>query len=66
MSTPIQWPREINEIPKAIFTDAQLYEREIETIFHGAQWHALAHRAEVLLPGDFKAALLGQDSCLPQ
>lgn len=60
MNAPIQWPKAVNEIPKAIFTDAALYEREIETIFHGAQWHALAHRAEIANPGDFKTMLLGR------
>lgn len=60
MSAAPAWPQAVNEIPKAIFTDAALYEREIETIFHGPQWHALAHRAEIPKPGDFKTMTLGR------
>ncbi len=60
MSTVIRWPNAVNEIPKAIFTDPELYEREIETIFHGAHWHALAHRAEIPKAGDFKTIQMGR------
>jgi anthranilate 1,2-dioxygenase large subunit len=55
-----RWPAAVNEIPKSVFTDPALYEREIETIFHGPQWHALAHRAELPAPGDFKTMTLGR------
>lgn len=54
------WPRHINEIPKSIFVDAELFERELETIFYGAQWHAVAHEAEIPAAGDFKTFDLGR------
>lgn len=54
------WPRHINEIPKSIFVDAELFERELETIFYGAQWHAVAHEAEIPVAGDFKTFDLGR------
>jgi len=54
------WPGHINEIPKSIFVDAELFERELETIFYGAQWHAVAHEAEIPAAGDFKTFDLGR------
>lgn len=54
------WPAGVNEVPKAVFTDRQLFEREMSVIFHGEQWHPLAHRAEISRPGDFKTTLLGR------
>ena len=54
------WPRHINEIPKAIFVDAGLFERELETIFYGPEWHPVAHEAEIPAAGDFKTFDLGR------
>ncbi|MFS0736607.1 aromatic ring-hydroxylating dioxygenase subunit alpha [Sphingomonas sp. 1P06PA] len=48
------WPRAFNSIPKTVYTDASLYARELERIFRGSEWHAIAHESEVPAPGDFR------------
>lgn len=50
----LRWPRGYNEVPKEVYTRSDLYQREIERIFHGPEWHAIAHVSEVPNIGDFK------------
>ncbi|MBN9427213.1 MAG: Rieske 2Fe-2S domain-containing protein [Burkholderiales bacterium] len=53
------WPRKINEIPKEVFVRADIYREEIRRIFHGPEWHPLAHVSELPEPGDFKTLTIG-------
>jgi anthranilate 1,2-dioxygenase large subunit len=50
----IQWPSNYNEIPKEAYTRDDLFQLEMKRIFHGAEWHAIAHESEIPNKGDFK------------
>lgn len=50
----LSWPHNVNEVPKAAYTQHDLYAREIERIFRGPEWHAIAHESEVPDKGDFR------------
>ena len=56
----LEWPAKYNEVPKAVFEMDELWPKELETIFYGAEWHPIVHRAEIPNPGDYKAAELGE------
>ncbi len=56
----IRWPANFNEVPKEIFHREDVYRLELERIFYGPEWHALAHVAELVNPGDFKSCYLGE------
>ena len=58
--TSLEWPANLNEIPKAVFDDPDLYKMELEKIFYGPEWHVVAHRGEVPEKGDFKRFYLGE------
>ncbi|MBQ0721816.1 MAG: Rieske 2Fe-2S domain-containing protein, partial [Gammaproteobacteria bacterium] len=58
--TSLEWPEKYNEVPKAVFEMAELWPKELETIFYGEEWHPIVHRAEIPNPGDYKAADLGE------
>ena len=50
----LRWPAATNAVPKAIFDDPVLFERELEAIFYGPEWHPVAVRGELPRRGDFK------------
>lgn len=56
----IVWPARYGQIPKEIFWREDVYRLELERIFYGAEWHPVAHVAEVPKPGDFKTTQLGE------
>ncbi len=59
MSTEtLEWPRNYNEIPKAAFVGKEIYAEEIKRIFHGREWHPIAHESELPEPGNFKTLRL--------
>lgn len=62
MTTPItlHWPRKVNQIPKEVFVREDLFEREMETVFRGPEWHPIAHVGEIPKPGDFKTFQLAR------
>lgn len=55
---PLVWPKNYNEIPKEAFTRKDIYDEEIKRIFHGEEWHPVAHESELPNPGDFKTFTL--------
>lgn len=57
---PVVWPAKINQIPKEVFGDKNLFEKELENIFYGDCWHVVGHVAEVPNVGDFKTFDLGR------
>ncbi|MEQ1887704.1 MAG: aromatic ring-hydroxylating dioxygenase subunit alpha [Alphaproteobacteria bacterium] len=59
-SLDIRWPAQTNEIPKEVFTRADVFEQELKQIFYGPEWHPVAHESEIPKPGDFKTFFLGK------
>lgn len=54
------WPKEgLNRIPDWVYTSDEVYEREVERIFHGRTWNYVALEAELPNPGDFKRSYVG-------
>jgi len=65
MNKPLQnfdvlWPARTNEIPKEVFTRADIYEEELKRIFYGPEWHPVAHEGEIPNRGDFKTCFVGK------
>jgi phenylpropionate dioxygenase-like ring-hydroxylating dioxygenase large terminal subunit len=53
------WPGDLTEIPDWVYTDDNIYRREIERIFHGRTWNCVALEAEVPNAGDFIRSNVG-------
>ncbi len=54
------WPEEgLTRIPDWVYTSQEIYEREVERIFHGRTWNYVGLEAEVPAPGDFKRSFVG-------
>jgi apoptosis-inducing factor 3 len=53
------WPGDLTEIPDWVYTDENIYKREIERIFHGPTWNYVALEAEIPNPGDFIRSNVG-------
>ena len=49
-----------SRVPFWAYTDAQLYRRELERIFHGAHWSYVGLEIEVPAVGDFKLSSVGE------
>ena len=55
-----KWPEMgLTEIPDWIYTSPDIYQLEIEKIFHGDTWNFVALEAEIPKPGDFKRSFVG-------
>src|SRR5471032_376536 len=55
-----KWPAEgLTSVPDWIYTSPEIYEREIERIFHGRTWNFVALEAEIPNPGDYKRSFVG-------
>lgn len=55
------WPREgVTRIPLWIYTDPELYQRELETFFYGACWNYVALDCEIPEPGSYKRSWIGE------
>lgn len=59
MNQAMQWPRELNKVPKTAFLRQDVFDREMERIFKGPEWHPVAHECEVPNSGDFKSIHVG-------
>jgi len=54
------WPGDdLTVIPDWVYTDQDIYRREVERIFHGRTWNYVALEAEVENPGDFIRSNVG-------
>ena len=51
------------EVDRTIFSDAELFELEIELIF-GRGWLFLCHESQIPKPGDFFESVMGRDNVL--
>jgi anthranilate 1,2-dioxygenase large subunit len=57
---PYPWPEEgASRIPDWVYTDPDIYRREVERIFHGRTWNYVALEAEVPEAGDFVRSNVG-------
>ncbi len=56
----VRWPARYNEIPKEVFVRKDVFELELERIFHGPEWHPVGHEGEIPNPGDFKTFSVGR------
>lgn len=55
-----KWPAEgLTSVPDWIYTSPEIYQREIERIFHGRTWNFVALEAEIPNPGDYKRSFVG-------
>jgi phenylpropionate dioxygenase-like ring-hydroxylating dioxygenase large terminal subunit len=60
LSKQYVWPGDdLTVIPDWVYTDQDIYRREIERIFHGRTWNYVALEAEVENPGDFIRSNVG-------
>jgi anthranilate 1,2-dioxygenase large subunit len=55
----LRWPAKFNEIPKEVFHRADVFKLELERIFHGREWHPVAHIGEIPARGDLKTGYVG-------
>ncbi|HEY7240597.1 MAG TPA: aromatic ring-hydroxylating dioxygenase subunit alpha [Burkholderiales bacterium] len=57
------WPAEgDSRVPYFIYTDAEVYRRELERIFEGPTWSYVALECELPRPGDYKRGFIGETS----
>ena len=55
-----RWPEEgLTRIPDWVYTDDEVYAREVERIFHGHTWNYVGLEAEVPVPGTYKRSNVG-------
>lgn len=54
------WPTDgLNAIPDWAYTSQEVYDREMERIFHGDTWNFVALEAEIPKSGDYKRSYVG-------
>jgi phenylpropionate dioxygenase-like ring-hydroxylating dioxygenase large terminal subunit/NADPH-dependent 2,4-dienoyl-CoA reductase/sulfur reductase-like enzyme len=54
------WPSEgLTRVPDWVYTDHEIYEREVEKIFHGRTWNFVALASEIPNVGDFIRSNVG-------
>jgi anthranilate 1,2-dioxygenase large subunit len=54
------WPHDsLQYVPDWVYTSPEIYQREIERIFHGPTWNFVALEAEIPNPGDYKRSFVG-------
>ncbi len=53
------WGADETHIPDWVYTDAAIYQREVDRIFHGHTWNYVALEAEIPNPGDFIRSHVG-------
>ncbi|WP_322866629.1 FAD-dependent oxidoreductase [Aquicoccus sp. G2-2] len=54
------WPAEgLARVPDWVYTNDEIYEREVERIFHGRTWNYVGLDCEVPNPGDFVRSYVG-------
>ena len=60
-----EWPPgDVAHVPYRLYTDPDVFAREMERIFHGRAWSYLALSAELPNPGDFRTTVLGDRSVI--
>ena len=60
LSNQYAWPAQgLSRIPDWVYTDQDIYTREVEKIFHGPTWNFVALECELPRPGDFIRSNVG-------
>jgi anthranilate 1,2-dioxygenase large subunit len=60
-TAPRTWPQEgWTRVPYWIYTDPEIYRRELETFFYGPSWNYVALECEVPEPGSYKRSWIGE------
>lgn len=55
-----KWPDEgLSRIPDWIYTDEEIYQREVDRIFHGPTWSYVGLEAEIPNTGDYRRSYVG-------
>lgn len=63
--TPAIWERAgSSRIPARVYTDPDIYQRELERIFYGRHWSYVGLEAELPAAGDFKRTAIGERSVI--
>jgi salicylate 5-hydroxylase large subunit len=61
----IEWPEGVvSRIPAWVYSDEDLYRRELERIFYGPHWSYVGLEAELPGPGAFKTTMIGERSVI--
>ncbi len=61
----LAWPAgEIDRVPYRVYTDADLYKRELERIFYAGHWNYVGLACEVPNPGDYRTTWIGERSVI--
>ena len=56
----LKWPEEgLGRIPDWIYTSEQIYDREMDRIFHGPTWNFVGLEVEIPNAGDFRRSYVG-------
>jgi salicylate 5-hydroxylase large subunit len=53
-----------SRIPFSVYTDEQVYKRELERLFYRGHWCYVGLEAEIPEPGDFKRTVIGERSVI--
>lgn len=53
-----------SRIPSWVYTDPELYQRELERLFYGPHWSYVGLEAEIPEPGNFKRTSIGERSVI--
>jgi salicylate 5-hydroxylase large subunit len=60
-----RWDTDVGtRVPLWIYSDEDLYQRELERFFYGPEWSYVGLSAEVAAPGDFKTTWIGERSVI--
>lgn len=59
-----KWPEDgLHYIPDWVYTNKEVYEREMSCIFRGKTWNYVALEAEIPNVGDYKRSYVGDTPC---
>lgn len=59
-----RWPEQAGRIPHWVYTDKDVYDREISRIFEGPNWNYAGLECEIPNAGDYKRTVVGRQSIL--
>lgn len=62
--TAYSWPGGNDRVPYWIYTDPEIYRRELDRIFHGPTWSYAGLACEIPNPGDYKRTTIGDQSII--
>ncbi len=57
-------PDDTSRIPFSVYTDEQLYQKELDTFFYHKHWCYVGLAVEIPEPGDFKRTVIGERSVI--